>query len=143
MTAAGVVLRETFVSMAVNTVISIGFFLAVFGLGKPVPVAALGPDFLPQCFMVALMGCLIPAAILRRKAGAAIRDVVLRAFAIAAVALVVAGGGAWALTAAIGPVPIAAGAALAIKALFGALLAAATTPIAVRAALSPQTGYSA
>lgn len=135
MTREGVVLRETLVSIAVNTVISIALFVAIFGLGAPVPVAALGPDFLPQSFMVALMGCLVPAAILRRRAGGPVGDVARRAILIALVSLIVAGGGAWLLCVAIGPVPIPAAAALAIKALFGALLAAVTTPIAVRAAI--------
>lgn len=62
--------REVPVSMAINAVISLGFFLLVFGPSKPVPVWGLGGwvfDFLPQGFMVALMGTIVPGVIATRK----------------------------------------------------------------------------
>ncbi len=137
MTPTGIVRRETGISIVINTILSIAFFLGVFGLARPAPLAALGPDFLPQSFMVALMGCLVPGVLVRRRLRGPLRDVVVRALVIAAAALVVAGGGAWALCLAFAPAALPPAAALAVKALFGAALAAVTTPIAVRAALAP------
>ncbi|KQM14798.1 hypothetical protein [Novosphingobium sp. Leaf2] len=62
--------REVLVSMAINAVISLGFFLLVFGPSQPAPVWGVGGwvfDFLPQGFMVALMGTIVPGLIASRK----------------------------------------------------------------------------
>lgn len=129
-----VIARETAISIVINALISIGFFLLVFSYGRPVPTSALGPDFLPQTFMVALMGSLVPALLVARRSGGRTGDIVRRAFLIAIGALLIAGGGAFA-AAYLADAVLSSPVALAIKAIFGALLAAIVTPIAVRAAL--------
>ncbi|HSG35420.1 MAG TPA: hypothetical protein VLA37_12860 [Sphingomonadaceae bacterium] len=61
--------RETLVSALINAVISVGFFLIVFGLSAPVPVWGLGNyvfDFLPQGFAVSFFGSLVPAQMAAR-----------------------------------------------------------------------------
>ena len=59
----GTLVRETAISMAINGVLSAVFYFAFFhGLAK-VPVWGVGNyafDFVPQSFMVALMGTLVP-----------------------------------------------------------------------------------
>lgn len=126
-----ILLRETAVSIVINSLLSIAFFVAVFGLDVPVPVADLGPDFLPQTFMIALMGSLVPALLLRRKLGGPVRPVVLRALAIALASLVVIGGGALLLCLAQGTVLLDPLDALAVKAAFGAFLSVLVTPLAI------------
>ncbi len=133
--ARAIVMRETLISMAINAAISAGFFFAVFGLGTPIVVRAFGIDFLPQAFMIALMGSLVPGLLVRRRSGAATGPIVKRALIIAIAALVVAGGGAFTVCVALGEETIAPLPGLITKILFGALLAAGVTPIAVRAAL--------
>ena len=134
MNVRSVVLRETAISVAINTVLSILFFLAVFGLSAPVTARALGPDFLPQALMVALMGSLVPGLLTARRSGAAKAPVVRRAILLAIGGLVVAGGGAWLVCSlsdrVFDPVHAMLG-----KAIFGAGLAAIVTPVAVCAAL--------
>ncbi len=134
MNVNSVILRETAISMAINAILSIVFFLAVFGLSAPVSAHALGPDFLPQAFMVALMGSLVPGLLTARRSGTAKVPVVRRAIMLAVAGLVVAGGGAWLICSmadrVFDPVQAVVG-----KAIFGALLAAIVTPIAVRETL--------
>jgi hypothetical protein len=134
MTDRLVIARETAISVVINAIISIGFFLLVFSYGPPVPTSALAPDFLPQTFMVALMGSLVPSLLVGRRNGAGASGIVRRAFLIAIGALLIAGGGAFA-TAYSADAMLSSRVALAIKAVFGALLAAIVTPIAVRATL--------
>ncbi|HXH16629.1 MAG TPA: hypothetical protein VNJ10_10930 [Sphingomonas sp.] len=139
---------ETAISIVINAVLSLGFFLLAFGLAPstPVPVAGLGGyavDFLPQSFMIALMSTLMPGIITAgriragriggqaQSTGALLRRSVLTAvaamlvgIAIAAILLVVATKAAlpW-------------GPALFAKILYGGLLAAIVTPIGLRHAL--------
>lgn len=142
--------RETRVSMAINAVISLAFYLLVFGRSDPVPVWGIGEwvfDFVPQGFMVALMSTVVPGALATRKlaagtvepfAGAALlpRSLALRALLLATVS-------ATAGTAIIAAIIWLAGAntlanisAGAIKVGYGALLAALITPVGMAAALS-------
>eukprot|EP01037_Dinobryon_pediforme_P024889 gene24889-26841_t len=65
MTTRAVLLREAVISAAINAVLSIVFFVLVFGVSVAPRLDALGPDFLPQAFMVSLMGSLVPAMLLR------------------------------------------------------------------------------
>jgi hypothetical protein len=134
-----IVRRETLISMAINAVLSLGFFFGFFGLSQAIGLEAFGRDFFPQSFMVALMGCLIPSLLVRRHSGQSAGPVILRAVAIAVIALIVAGGGAYLICHALVPETVAPVAGLLIKVVFGAMLAAATTPIAVGAALRPTT----
>lgn len=143
------ILRETMVSVAINTALSIGFFLLVFGRADRVPFWGTGNwvfDAIPQSFMIALMGTLVPGLM----AGRAWRSgklsvsgpprpfsrLLLRALATALIA--VAAG--WALAALVarlsGLTSLDWAAALAIKAGYGAALAAIVTPIVIRAVLA-------
>lgn len=136
MNARAIIVRETLVSIAINAVISLAFFFGVFGLGAPIALNAFGPDFLPQSFMVALMGCLVPGVLVSRRSGGRALPAAARALALAIVALGVAGGGALLVCRGIGGT-IAALPALIVKVAFGAALAAITTPFAVAGALRP------
>lgn len=142
--------REVAVSMAINTVFSGAFFLAVFGLAGPVPVWGLGHyvfDFGPQAFAVAFMGTLVPSALSRKalRAGrvasrpSSLRlptHLLLRALVLAAPAAVVALAGAAAAFAVLGVAVLGWGVALAIKLAVGAGLALVITTLALRATLA-------
>jgi hypothetical protein len=129
-------LRETALSAFINGLLSFLFFLAAFGIGRPVAWAALARDGLPQSFMVALMASLVPgliaAAKLRRPRG----PVVARALMFAGAALLLLGGGGWLLLQG-RPGTVPAGAALAAKILYGAGLGAMVTPAALSFVLKP------
>ena len=67
--AARYIARETAISAAINAAISLGFFLAVFGLGKDVAVWGIGNyafDFLPQSFAVTFFASLVPSLLTRK-----------------------------------------------------------------------------
>lgn len=100
-------------------------------------------DFLPQSFMIALMGTLVPGVLTRRKLQAGVvaalpgttrlpRNLVVRALslAVASAALVVA------VTFATQQESLAFAVALTLKVAYGALLAALITPLGLRAALT-------
>ena len=131
---AAVLLRETLVSIAINVIVTIGFFFAVFGLRTPIAGPAYGTDFLPQAFFVALMGTLVPALLIRRGSGTAVAPVLLRSFVLALASVIVAGGGALLLFSHVATVP--AGLALGIKIGFAAILSAIVTPYAVHRAMT-------
>lgn len=133
MTRQRIIVRETIVSIVINLVITAGFFFALFGLGGAADSWTYGRDFLPQSFMVALMGSLIPGLLVRRGSGLRIAPVIGRAVLLAVCALAV-GLVAWGICARIGSVP--PGPALLIKLAYAAILSAVVTPIAVRAALN-------
>jgi hypothetical protein len=142
--------RETGVSVAINAMLTLGFFLVAFGIGRPVPVWGMGAyvfDFVPQGFMIGLMASLVPGAL----AGKALRagkvsavaasgplpsGLVLRSLlmaALGAMAGVALSGG---LLAALGLAHLPWGAALAVKLVWAVLLAAIVTPAGLRAALA-------
>lgn len=61
--------RETLVSALINGVISVGFFLLVFGGVDPVPAWGMGNyafDFVPQSFAIGLMATLVPGLLCRK-----------------------------------------------------------------------------
>lgn len=143
------ILRETLVSIAINTVLSIGFFLLVFGRTNPVPLWGMGHwvfDAIPQSFMIALMGTLVPGMM----AGKALRAgnlavhgmpkpfsrLAIRALATALVAAAVGLLLAALVAQLSGLASLSWMAALAIKAVYGAALAAIVTPLSLRAALA-------
>ncbi|MEG3164017.1 hypothetical protein U1701_05365 [Sphingomonas sp. PB2P19] len=141
MTARAIILRETLLSMAINVAITLGFFFAMFGLSGPIAPQAFAFDFVPQSFMVALMGTIIPGILIGRKGKAAIPPIVMRALLLALASLAIGGGGAYLLFANGAPIPPTTG--LAIKVVFSAVLSAIVTPIAVRGALAaPARGES-
>lgn len=148
--AARYISRETRVSIAINTVLSLAFFAGVLGFGAVLPVWGLGHyvfDFAPQGLMIGVMSMLVPGALAgkaRREGKVASwpgpvllpRPLVPRAVvvglasAIAGVAL--AGGALAAIGLTVLPLAVALGAKLG----FGAVLAAIITPMGLRAALS-------
>lgn len=131
MNRSAILARESAISAVINGVISIVFFLVVFGIAAPVPFPALALDFMPQAFMVSLMGSLIPAMLLRRTTGGTIQAVALRSLLIAVLGAGIAGGAAYALTIAQGSGTLPAVQALGIKIVFGAALGTIVTPIAL------------
>jgi hypothetical protein len=140
MTLQMLIVRETLISIVINSAISIGVFMLVFGLERPVPSQTLGWDFLPQSFMIALMGSLVPALLLRRRFGARVGAIMSWSVAIAIVAALLPGGIAAIVTPMLANGVIAANTALLIKASYGATLAAVVTPIAL-VAISRQSGH--
>lgn len=131
MTPRAMLLREAAISAAINAVLSIVFFVLVFGVTMPPRIAALGTDFLPQAFMVSLMGSLMPALLVRRQHGGAIGPIVLRAVVFALVGAGIAGGGAYWLCAQDGTATLPVAQAMTVKALFGGVLGAIVAPLAV------------
>ncbi len=136
------ILRETGISIVINMVLSILFFVAVFGQSAPVEVAALGPDFLPQSFMIALMSSLVPSLLQRKKARAAARPIVIRSLIFAVVATLIGGGAAFLICSGYGTATLDPMTALIVKALYGAVLAALVTPIALRTLFARQLEVS-
>jgi len=148
-----IVARETAISIAINVAISAGMFVALFGLAGPAPVAGLGgyaADFVPQAFMIALMGSLVPGLIIAGKhrsharlaflGARGWRAIAVRSVTAALAAAILAGGSVAALLLWSGVPALAPRAALAVKMLFGGLIALATTPGAVRFALAGMPG---
>jgi hypothetical protein len=128
------VVRETIISAVINSVLSALFFLLLFGTRGPVATAALGPDFLPQAFMISLMGTLIPGLLTAKRLGhRAKKPILIRAVATAFLSMVVAGGTAWLICHAIAPGSIDHVTALIVKIAFGAALSLVVTPVAVHA----------
>ncbi|MFN3551614.1 MAG: hypothetical protein ACK4UL_00785 [Novosphingobium meiothermophilum] len=149
MEASAYIRRETLISIAVNVVLSAGFFLAVFGLRGPVPVWGSGGyvlDFGPQGFMIGLMATLVPG-LLARKARTAGKVMAMDgasalpgAIAVRAILCGLIGAAVGVAASAIPLRAIAVPAldwltALIAKLLFGAMLAFTVTPAGLRAEL--------
>lgn len=131
--------REAAVSGVINAAISAGFALTLFGPGE-VPVWGVPGfvgDFVPQGFMVGLMGSLVPALLARRAIGQGrlgaiagklprpVPAALLAALASAALATVLAAACAWLS----GQATIPFALALAIKTGFGGALGALVTTL--------------
>jgi hypothetical protein len=129
MSPARIVARETALSAA-NAVLSLVFFLAMFGPSRPVAWAALAFDGLPQSFMVALMASLVPGLLVGTRLGVRCGPIVGRALLFGTGALAMLGGGGW-LWLHGWSGTVAAGPALAAKMAYGALLGALVTPAAL------------
>lgn len=143
------IVRETVISILINCVISILFFMLVFGSRNPVPVWGVGNwvfDFVPQGFMIGLMSTLVPGLLaakalkagkVRQKNCSPRQSLPLPIRAI--LTALVAAAFSYALFAVAMHVSdvesLAVGTALAIKAVFGGLLAAFITPIVLMATL--------
>ncbi|MEE4023619.1 hypothetical protein V1Y59_11070 [Gordonia sp. PKS22-38] len=145
--------RETAISIAINTAMSLLFFLLVFGFGQPVQVWGIGNyvfDFVPQGFVIALMATLVPGA----KINKALREGRLtrgaghsrlparlwqRALVVAVASALTGTALAAVVMALVGSSELSVGVALAGKMVFGAILAAVITPLGMRAALSVTT----
>ena len=128
-----VIVRETIISVIVNTAMSIAFFLVVFGMKAPIRLGDMELDFLPQTFMVALMGTLVPPLLLRRKSGAAVQPIVVRSFLAAVVSLALAGGAAYAICRGNAGITLRPASALVMRAAYGAMLTLIVTPWAIKA----------
>lgn len=131
--------REATISFAINAMLSLAFFLTMFG-GKGAQLSfgadGLGFDFLPQSMAVALMSALVPALVMRGrwvKAGLsdvpALRLVLLRSAGFAAGGAML--GGLLALVSPGGAV-IGWQAALWMKLFYGGLLGTIITTMALR-----------
>jgi hypothetical protein len=83
--------RETIVSAIVNAVISVGFFLLVFGRNGEVSAwgaASYAFDFVPQSFAIGFMAALVPALLTRKAFNSArIRSIATPAWSISAIGL--------------------------------------------------------
>jgi len=142
--------RETAIGVLISMAISAGFFLMIFGVADPVPVGGFrgyAVDFLPQTFMVGLMGAFVPSVLTRKRitnsAIAAIATpsfwpgaVLPRSILMALLSALVMGGGAMAILAALGAATVPWAPALAIKVAVGGVVAAIVTPAAIRATLA-------
>lgn len=148
--------RETLVSVVINTLLSLAFFILVFGLGGPVDMWGAGNwvfDFIPQSFMVAFMSVMVPGILSQRKSSAGTlaplpnnsrlpERLVFRALLLA-VSSVIIGGTVVAMSVAIaGVLALAYPAALTLKLIYGAGLAAIVTPVGLRAALSANHSFT-
>ena len=133
MTAPGEVVRETAISIVINMVLSALFFVVFFGLHGPIRLADIGPDLIPQAFMVTLMGSLVPGLLTARRHGVTGRSgaIVGRSFLVAFIAAVVIGGGGILLlhgsTALVAYFPT-----LIARVALGGILSVLVTPLAVR-----------
>ncbi|SLK08964.1 hypothetical protein [Novosphingobium mathurense] len=142
--------RETLVSMTINGVLSLLFFLLVFGIAPSVAVWGIGNwvfDYLPQSFMITLMSTLVPGALTAKRLKAGVltpsgsasrlpRPLLLRALLMAVVAALLGTTLVAALAGAVGIVTLGWTSALVIKVLYGVALGAVVTPIGLRAALT-------
>lgn len=137
--------KETRISMAINAVLSLAFFLLLIGLPAAVPVPGSGGyafDFVPQSFMIALMSALVPGFITaaRIRSGAIAGQpekgsaIVLRSVVTAIASGLVGAALALALLASgIATIPLIP--ALVAKILYGIVLAYVVTPIGLARAL--------
>lgn len=139
--------RETAIGVVASMVAGTIAFLVVFGWGKPVPVRGLSGfavDFLPQTFMIVLMGSLVPGLLTARRvrtgkiaalSGARRISVVARSVIVALSAMAVFGGGALAASMLSGATVLDARAAFLLKLAYSGCIALAITPSAVVASL--------
>lgn len=133
--------RESLVSAGINAVISVGFFLAVFGGIDPVPVWGIGNyafDFVPQSFAIGFFASFVPGLLTARALrsgsltmlgrpapGAA--PILGRAILNALAAVVIGGGLCAVLLWLAGVEQLGHAAAFALKVAYGALLGAIVT----------------
>jgi hypothetical protein len=149
MPAATAIARETAISVVINTLLSLAFFLAMFGMHGRVPLWGMGNyvfDFVPQSFAIAGMSVLVPGMLTARKlALGAVAPLagpspwparlVPRALLFALMATAAGGGLAAALAFLSGATGIGWSTALTFKLGYGAALAWIVTPIGMRAVL--------
>ena len=135
------VTRETLVSALINGMISLGFFLLVFGFGGTILVWGIGNyafDFLPQSFAVAFFASFVPSLLTRKallagKVVSATRSVPTTGSLLVksiqlGIAAAIVGAGIWAAvfwasgTTTIQPIP-----AFTLKIIYGAAMGALVT----------------
>lgn len=138
---------EAATSGTINAALSVAFAMAVFSGHPLIPATGGGgfaADFLPQTFMVSLMGITVPSLIVRKR----LRTGGLPLFApveagplwrralVAAIVVTVAVGGAAAGLSLISP-PLPFATLLGLKAVYGGVLGAAVTAWALRRLVRP------
>jgi hypothetical protein len=141
---------ETAISMAINATISIGFAWLVFHGHAHVPASGPGGlvrDAAPQTFMITLMGTLVPSLITRKRMHSGHLDawlcrppgappgsagkILLRAVALAIVAMGLGLAFNAALLPRLFPLDLAYDHVLVLKTVYGALVALVITPLAI------------
>ncbi|MEG3178867.1 hypothetical protein U1872_21780 [Sphingomonas sp. RB3P16] len=142
------VAAETGISVAINAVISIAIAWLAFGGSARILTAALIRDALPQSFMVALMGGLVPTLLtrLRRRAGVVagtgrpvpmlLKSVPVRIVLVAVIAAAVGVALHAVALPLLAPQGLSFGVAIVFKSLYGAMLAAFVTPVMLHFALA-------
>lgn len=144
---------EILIGVVINAVLSIVFFAIVFGLRAPVAVGGVtgyAADFLPQSFMIGLMGTLVPGAITKARLGRGVIvpadhtsrlpvSIALRSVLLALLGMLIGAvvGGVLALVA--GGALFQVLPAVLAKCLYGGLLGGVITRIGLHAALARQT----
>jgi len=146
----GYVVKETIISIVINSAISAFFVWLVFGGAKEVPLwgsGGLAVDFLPQTFMISLMSVLVPSALTRKRRRARLiavgpstltwlpRNLFLRAILLAALSTMIFSAIGTAVLSVLADGPIRIGTVWPLKIAYGALIGAIVTPIAVRVTL--------
>ena len=148
--AAAYIRRETRISIAINVVLSLVFFLIVFQLTGPLQVWGTGHfafDFAPQSFMIAFMSTLVPGMMTARKLANGVvlpmdqvqrlrMPLVVRAMVLAGAAALAGAGLAVLLFHLFGMDKIDWTTALVVKLLYGGCLARIVTPIGLQDALA-------
>lgn len=141
---------EVIAAIAVNSVLSLVFFLLTFGLQAAIPMWGRGNylfDFAPQSFAVALMSVLVPGALTARRLAAGKfeplrgkqpipRSLILRALLVAVVATGFGVALAWIVIALSGAQQIGWTAALIIKIIYGGILGGIVARITLPAAMT-------
>lgn len=150
MDAVQYVRRQTSVGVIIASVLTVLLFFVVFGGLATIPTWGPGGwvfDFLPQSFMIASMGTLVPGVLTRRKLRAGVvaalpgttrlpRNLVVRALSLAVASAALGTALVAAVTFATQQESLAFAVALTLKVAYGALLAALITPLGLRAALT-------
>ncbi|CAN5301433.1 hypothetical protein BH10PSE1_BH10PSE1_32530 [soil metagenome] len=135
-------LRETLLSIAIGIVISLVFYVGIFGLWPEAPLHGrhgLAIDGLPQTFMLGLMGALVPSLMLRAKlranlpsfAGDRVWIVLARAVGFGALATVLIGGPSFLVLDAQSSPSVPFALALAAKLLLAVLVGGMVTPLSL------------
>ena len=129
--------REAAIGFVINGILSLAFFIGIFGLLPRVLTWAaadrLGLDFIPQSVAVALMSALVPCLLARRQMapppmiGSIIKGALLSAFLGG-----VAGGVLALLSVTIALPPIGWATALILKIAYGGLLGAFVSTMSIR-----------
>jgi len=157
MNAQSYIRRETGVSIVINSVLSLLFFLLVFGMRDPIPTWGMGQwvfDFLPQSFMIALMSTLVPGFLTAKKLHAGQiapidyrsslpRNLIARALVLAIASAAMGTALVAGIVTITGVEALPHLAALVLKVIYGALLAILVTPLGLRAALATPSRASA
>jgi hypothetical protein len=140
------VVKETAISIVINSVLSAFFVWLMFGGRTQVPLWGVGNlafDFVPQTFMISLMSVLVPSALTRkrRRAGAVgscepvlswlPRNLPLRALLAAVGGVLLFASLGTLLLAALAPDPLPMASVWPMKIVYGALVAVIVTPLAL------------